>query len=219
MLTLVARGHPIYESDDILIYAHSVARSDAPMLYPGDTDERREVEGWLAFYNLNSDDPMAGMAQRAGACIAPLSLPMFITSIKYISFRRILIGFLFLPDKKRPALFATGKLFGMKLVGKNPAAELLLKARLHMPTHLQTINQTLENNGGSWLIREDYSLADITVGCILLRLDETGWLEHFATRHSLQALLDYYERLKKCKGWQAVLVGKTIQSSKKHAEI
>ncbi|MFT5562520.1 MAG: hypothetical protein ACJAVI_003234 [Candidatus Azotimanducaceae bacterium] len=156
--TLVHKGRQIYESDDILIYAQSLAKPDAPMLYPDNPDKRLEVERWLAFCNLNSDDPMAGMAQRAGACIAPLTLPMFITSIKYISFRRILISSLFHPDKK-----------DQRSILLPNCSDFSLLAKVLPP---------------SYFIQR----AHIAAVSLLLRLDETGWLEHFAARHKLASL-------------------------------
>jgi len=81
---LVHNGHPVYESDDILTYAQTLAALDAPSLYPEDAGARAIVDQWLEFCGLNSDDPFAGMSKRAGACIAPLTLPLFISSISYI---------------------------------------------------------------------------------------------------------------------------------------
>ena len=114
------------------------------------------------------------------------------------------MGFLFHPDVKRPALFAAGKLFGLKLITKKPAADLIHKACKHMPEHLKTINQSLVNNGGPWLLGAAYSLADISVACMLLRLEETGWLAEFARAQDLQPLLDYYDRIKSRTAWQAI---------------
>ena len=49
-------------------------------------------------------------------------------------------------------------------------------------------------------------MADITVGCMLLRLEETGWLEQFARQVDLQPLLDYYAKIKNRKAWQQAIV-------------
>lgn len=107
--TLVHNGKPVYESDAILTYAQTLASTEASGLDPQDPDKRAQVDHWLEFGKIDSEAVFAGMAERAGSCIPPLTLPLFITSIKYIALPRILIGFLFHPDKKRPALFTAGK--------------------------------------------------------------------------------------------------------------
>ena len=71
---------------------------------------------------------------------------------------------------------------------------------------MPSINQTLEDNGGPWLVGETYSLADITLACMLLRLEETGWLEQFAKQLDLQLLIDYYARIKNRKSWHQAIV-------------
>ena len=69
-----------------------------------------------------------------------------------------------------------------------------------------SINQTMVDNGGPWLVGEAYSLADITLACMLLRLEETGWLEQFAKQLDLQPLNDYYAHIKKRKSWHQAIV-------------
>ena len=115
------------------------------------------------------------------------------------------MGFLFHPDLKRPLLFAAGKLFGLKLIARKPVVELIHNACKHMPQHLKTINQSLVNNGGPWLLGAAYSLADITVACMLLRLEETGWLAEFAEELDLRSVLDYYDRIKSRPTWQQAI--------------
>ena len=61
------------------------------------------------------------------------------------------------------------------------------------------------NNGGPWLLGAAYSLADISVACILIRLEETGWLAEFAEELDLRPVLDYYDRIKSRPTWQQAI--------------
>ncbi|MFK7977573.1 MAG: glutathione S-transferase family protein [Halioglobus sp.] len=112
--TLVHNGHPVHESDDILAYAQLAVGRDAPKLVPEDAGLQDQMNQWLDFCSISSGDPMGEMPSKAGACVPGLTLPLFVTAIPYIPLRKILIGFLFHPDKKRPAFFTASKLLGLK---------------------------------------------------------------------------------------------------------
>ena len=71
---------------------------------------------------------------------------------------------------------------------------------------MPSIDQTLVDNGGPWLVGEAHSLADITLACMLLRLEETGWLEQFIKQPDLQSLIDYCARIKNRKSWYQAIV-------------
>ena len=204
--TLVHDGHPVYESDDIVAYAQSVAGSSAPQLAPNDPGLRAEMARWMAFCAISSADPMAGMEKNAGACVPGLTLPIFVTAIRYIPFRRIFVGLLFHPDKRRPLFFAAAKILGpRRLFGLKPVRAILEPSARHMVRHLSYINATLLEHGGPWILGGRYSLADATVSCLLLRLEETGWLETFVAAHDLGAVEAYYARLKARPSWGAAI--------------
>ncbi|MEM6485543.1 MAG: glutathione S-transferase family protein [Pseudomonadota bacterium] len=204
--TLVHEGHPIFESDDILAYAQSIAAIDAPQLVPEDPELRTRMHEWLSFCAISSEGPMDGMAERAGACIPGLSLPMFVSCIQYVPLRKILIGFLFHPDKKRPALFTASKLLGLRrMMTQKNVVELMHSSRDHMRVHLQTLEQALSQNGQPWILGNAYSLADVTLSCVLLRLEETGWLTWFEETTNLEHVSSYYQRLKKRPSWPSAI--------------
>jgi glutathione S-transferase len=55
------------------------------------------------------------------------------------------------------------------MINRKPAVDLIHKAAKYMLIHLKTINQALLDDG-PWLVGDAYSLADITVACMLLHL-------------------------------------------------
>ncbi|GAB5489738.1 MAG: hypothetical protein Pars2KO_33080 [Parasphingorhabdus sp.] len=204
--TLVHQGHPVYESDDILAYAQSLAGHDAPQLVPEEAKQKRQMEQWLDFCAIVSDDPMGAMKSSAGSCIPGLTLPLFFTAIRYTPLRKILVGFLFHPDKKRPAMFTAAKLLGpQRMMNLKPVGEIMLASRDHMARHLVTLNEAIEASKGEWILGDNYSLADISIGCLLLRLEETCWLAHFRQVLNIDALLEYYVAVQSRPSWQAAI--------------
>jgi len=208
--TLVHNGHPIYESDDILSYVADHAAPGTASLVPDDPKTRAEMERWLESGIISSDDPMGNMPTHAGSCIPGLTLPIFVTAIRFIPLRRILVGFLFHPDKKRPAFFTASRIFGLRaMLGQKPLQNMLHSARDHMHRHLADLAAQLRQSGGPWITGNQYTLADVTWSCILLRLDETGWLGHCLKDDTLEPINAYYDALKGRDSWKAAITDKT----------
>jgi glutathione S-transferase len=204
--TLVHNGHPIYESDDILAYAAKHARPGAPKLVPDDPETRARMQAWIDFCNLSSADPTGGMERRMGSCVPPLTLPLFVAAIRYIPLNRILVGMLFHPDKKRPVFFTAGKLLGLKrMLAQKPLQQMIGAGRRHMATHLAHLDRALKETDGPWILGEQFTLADITLACVLLRIDETGFLDGFIKEGKLDAVRAYYDRLRARPSWQAAI--------------
>lgn len=199
--TLVHDGHPIYESDDILKYAEAHSEMGlSPIEHQG------EIDRWLEFCNISSDQPMAGMQDNAGPCIPGLTLPMFVACVRDIPLRRILVGILFHGDRKRPVFFATAKILGLKRTLRlKPVQQMLRPARAAMAGHLLTLNEALSRSASPWLVGEQLTLADITVGVLLLRLEECGWLHYFSDQHDLDCLNAYYQALQARSSWDQAI--------------
>lgn len=205
--TLVHHGHPVYESDDIMAYASLHAAPGAPKLFPDEGDLRARMEEWIRFGNLSSHAPTAEMATRIGACVPALTLPLFITCIRYIPLRRILFGALFHPDKARPMFFAAAKVLGLKrMLSLKPIKEMVGNGRRFMRAHLCKIDQALAEAKGPWILGSSFTLADITLGCVLLRLDETGFLKSFLDQGGLERVARYHARLQERSSWKAAIV-------------
>ncbi len=200
--TLVHNGHPIFESDDILAFAAKLAGPDAPNLIPDSAELQSRMQDWLDFCTISSADAMDGMEAKAGACIPGLTLPMFVSTIQYVPLRNILVGFLFHFDKKRPALFTAAKLLGLRrMMTLKPLLQMMHQSRDHMRAHLQTLENALAKADGDWILGDQFSLADITLSCLLLRLDETGWLTWFEQTAHIEQVTDYYRRLQARPAW------------------
>ncbi|MEM1195944.1 MAG: glutathione S-transferase family protein [Pseudomonadota bacterium] len=204
--TLVHKGHPVFESDDILAYAQTIARADALQLVPADPKKRAEMQKWLDFCAIPSADAMAGMESRAGACVPGLTMPLFVTAIQRIPLRRILVGLLFHFDKNRPALFTASKLLGLRfMMERSPARAIMHESRDHMRAHLARLNTALSEDVREWILGPSYSLADITLACLLLRLEETRWLAWFEQAEPIDHVIGYCNRLKAHGAWAGAI--------------
>jgi glutathione S-transferase len=208
--TLVHNGHPVYESDDIMAYAVSQAAPGAPLLVPADAALRTSMDDWIVFGNLSSTAPTADMEKRIGACVPALTLPLFITTIRYIPLQRILFGFLFHPDKARPMFFSLARLLGLKrMLSLQPIRKMVNSGRRFMEAHLRRIDDALGQSGGPWILGAQFSLADITLACVLLRLEETGFLASYLEKGGLARIDAYYQRLQARPSWKAAIVDVT----------
>ncbi len=200
--TLVHNGNPIYESDDILTYVSEYAAKEGKSLVPTDPKLQAQMHEWIENATISSDDPIGGMEKAAGACIPPLTMPLFFTSIKYIPFHRIAEGLIFHPHKVRPIMFMGIKVRGIHgMMKMGPLSKMILRARDAMAQHLVRLNDQLTNSGGPWILGETHSLADVSWTALLLRLEETGWLAHFVETQGLDAVSGYYDALKQRPSW------------------
>lgn len=204
--TLVHKGHPVFESDDILAYAQSIAPQDAPQLVPDDPQLKQKVDEWLDFCAIVSSDLLGGREQRAGACIPGLSFPMFMAAMQYIPLKKVVEGFLFHPKIQSPILFSSFKVFGLRGMTKlKRLTDLMHSSRDCMLVHLGTLNAALKDHGKDWVLGDGFTLADITIGCMLERLSETGWLDWFAAHADIEETLAYFERIKARPAWKAAI--------------
>ncbi|MEC8565466.1 MAG: glutathione S-transferase family protein [Pseudomonadota bacterium] len=206
---LVHEGTPVYESDDILLYLETL--TDKQSIIPPDATGQKVMKEWIEFCSVSSKDPMSMMDTQAGACVPALTLPIFATMISEIDLRHILTGFLFHPDKVRPLFFLSAKLLGLGGILKTgPAGGLIDRSRDAMLGHMETINKALKESGGPWILGEQFSLADISLASIYLRLDETGWFEWFMGQSDLNAIAAHYAQLKARPSWQNAIEEKQL---------
>jgi glutathione S-transferase len=206
---LVHRGHPIFESDEILAYAAAHAGPSAQRLVPEAEQARWDMMRWIDYASLSSDDPMGGRAARAGSCIPGLTMPLFMTMIAHVPLPRIFVGLLFHPDKKRPAFFGAARIFGLRrMLRLTPLRRTIRDSRDHMRTHLAALEAQLRQIGGPWLLGADYTLADVSWSCLLLRLAETAWLDYFLARQDLAEIAAYWRRLQARPSWQAAITAR-----------
>jgi glutathione S-transferase len=86
---------------------------------------------------------------------------------------------------------------------------MLTEGRRYMPVHLARLDRSLKASGGPWILGDRFTLADITLACVLFRVDETGFLEGFIRDGDLQAVRAYYDRLRTRPSWQAAILNVT----------
>lgn len=95
------------------------------------------------------------------------------------------------------------------MLGQKPLQAILHASRDHMRAHLGSLAAQLEQGTGRWILGEQYTLADVTWSCILLRLDGTGWLDHFLEDKALAPVKNYYAALGSRPSWKAAITDKT----------
>jgi glutathione S-transferase len=194
---LVHRGHPVYESHDEIVYAARHAGPRGRELLPGDDDPEAKaiVHHWTDCASLRGN-PIQGLGERAGHCVPGLTLPIFATMVRSIPYPEIFRGLLTHPNKERPLVFATLKLFTVRGLPKlPPAMKLLRNSRRHMEGHLDALGEQLEGQGGAWIAGDRFTLADVSWVVILDRLAEADWADRFWSGGRRPAVAAYWERL------------------------
>jgi glutathione S-transferase len=191
----VHRGHPIYESHDILLYAAAHAKGRDPLV-PPDEATRAVMQRWIDRSSLVGDDPTAGVAESAGNCVPGLTLPLFAAMIRDIPSHRILEGLLFHRLEQRPLLFLLLKARGLARFADMPKLRrAVLASRRHMERHLAELDQQLHASGGPWITGAQFTLADVSWAVIFERLREADWTAELLSAER-PALLAYWERLR-----------------------
>ncbi len=174
---LVHRGHPVYESHDILLYAAAHART-ADRLVPDDSDARALMQRWVDRSSLVGDDPTQALAASAGNCVPGLTIPLFAAMIRDIPTWRIAEGLLFHRLAVRPALFLLLQAVGVSRCARvPPVRRVMVASRREMARHLAALEGQLAASGGPWILGNSFSLADVSWAVILERLREAAWLE------------------------------------------
>jgi glutathione S-transferase len=204
---LVHDGHPIYESHAQIRYAAEHAPPGAPKLTPDDPALRAEMERWIDLSSL-THDPIEHGDESAGNAIPGLTLPLFAAMIDQIATWKILEGFLFHFDKKRPAIFLTFKIRGLEKVGGlGPAMKILARSRKQMAAHLDSLESQLLLRGGPWILGETFSLADVSWLVIFERLAQADCLHVFVGEGKRPACAAYWEALQKRDGYREAILG------------
>ena len=201
---LLHNGHPIYESHEQIRYAAEHAGPAGEVLRGRDPETRAEVDRWVDSGALTGLGRVASEEQRAGNDVPGLTVPIFATMMQYIPYWRLIEGFLFHPDRRRPLLFAALKIRGLENLPA-PALKLLQSARSAMHAHLDGLEQHLAH-GEDWICGSDFTLADVSWMVILERLDEADWASVFWGQGLRPRLTAYWERLTKRPSYERALL-------------
>ena len=193
---LVHRGHPVYESHEQIRYAADHAPAGSPRLVPEDPAQREEMQRWIDRSSL-THDPLEHGDESAGNAVPGLTVPLFAAMIGDIALWKILEGFLFHFDKRRPLIFLTLKLRGLEKLGRiPPAMQVLARSRRQMAHHLDSLEKQLVESGGPWILGERFSLADVSWLVIFERLAQADFLGAFLGDGQCPACSAYWERLR-----------------------
>jgi glutathione S-transferase len=203
---LVHKGHPIYESHDIIRYCAEQSATSLSLIPEGES-QLSLMEIWVDRASLKGEDPLAGVADSAANCVAVLTVPLFAAMMHEIPARRLLEGLLFHRIKFRPFMFLILKLRGLrKLPSVKPLMAASGQAQAAMAVHLDQLEQHLSEQGDDspWICGTEYTLADISWMVIFERMLEADWLEDFVRADLRPAIYDYWMRLQARPGYAGI---------------
>lgn len=169
---LVHNGHPIYESHEQIRYLADHVSQHSNSLFPQDTELKSRMQSWIDSTSLSSD-PLNAMSLSAANTIPGLTFPLFSAMMKDIPYWRLIEGFLFHFDRRRPLLFFVFKLIGLQNFSRlRVIFTLFQKSFLHLKVHLDELEKHLEEIQGDWILGDQYSLADVGWTAIFVRLEQ-----------------------------------------------
>jgi glutathione S-transferase len=203
---LVHRGHPVYESHDIIRYAADHSLGSEAALVPSDPAREAEMQRWVDRASLTGDDPIASASLSAGNAVPGLTVPLFAAMLAEIPYWRIVEGLLFHRLKMRPLLFLAIKTVGLRNLHRGPAAGVIARCARHMARHLDALESQLERTDGPWIVGESFTLADVSWIPIFDRLLEADSLHCFLGGGKRPATTAYWERLRKRPSYEAAIV-------------
>ena len=170
---LLHKGRPIYESHEQIYYL--VEHTDNKNILPSSENDKENMDYWVKKSSLIGN-PLTNQNQYAGNSVAPLTFPLFVAMMRYVSFKEIFIGLRTHPMKERVIGFFIFKTFGMKVFNSLfPFSKLLKSSFLNLNKHLDDLEKHLEDKNSLWIVGEEFTLADISWAVILHRFHECGW--------------------------------------------
>jgi glutathione S-transferase len=208
---LIHRGHPVYESHDIIRYAAD--HSDTPgELVPADPARRAAMQTWVDRASLVGDDPIANASESAGNAVPGLTVPLFAAMIEEVPYWRIAEGVLFHRLKRRALLFLAMKAGGLSRLPRSPARSIMAECASQIARHLDALDAQLEESGGPWILGERFSLADVSWLPIFERLREADSLHCFIGGGRRAATGAYWERLRERPSYRAAILAHSLPS-------
>lgn len=203
---LVHRGHPVYESHEIIRYAadHS---PPGHALVPAHPENVTLMESWIHRSSLFGDDPVRGIAESAGNCVPGLTIPLFAAMIADIGVAKILEGLLFHRLKGRPLFFLALKLAGLRrLPSLSPVVRVIRESRAQMERHLDALEEHLTASRSQWIAGNQLTLADVSWAVILDRLREADWTDVLESPRRPR-VSDWWKRVRARPSYAAAMLG------------
>lgn len=199
---LVHNGHPIYESHEQIVYAAEQCGEVGASLLGYTAGVQEEVARWIDGTAIKGD-PLQGSGGRVGGVAPGLTIPIFVTMMQYIPWRRVSEGLLFHGDRRRPLMFAVMKLRGLRKLPA-PVVAIIQRSRRQMSEHLAELENELAD-GRTWVCGEAFTLGDVGWMALFDRLDEVDWSDLFLGEGKLPRVRAYWERLMERPSYAAAL--------------
>ena len=184
---LIHNGHPIYESQEQIIYIDKVLMPKGkPALTPVDLEKKALVQkyvelGAMVFSEVvQAADPWDGLSKRAGNLLPVMTLPFFcgncILHIGGLAMLETLSMAPLVKDRTFIVFNVLFKIFGIKAFQRlKSLGELVSQTRKGINHHFATITKDLECSGGPYICGKDYTLADISMVPIFERMEVARW--------------------------------------------
>uniref|UniRef100_A0A7S2U3I9 GST N-terminal domain-containing protein n=1 Tax=Lotharella oceanica TaxID=641309 RepID=A0A7S2U3I9_9EUKA len=189
---LVHDGHPVYESEDQIIYLAKHSGDAGKRLLGSSTGDEKLVREWVSYASIVD---IHETKKLAGNCIPGLSLPLFAAMVQYVPTCEILKGLLTHPHKERPLVFLLMRALGPRWVMQIPIFYSgMRKAREDLKGHLASLERQLASHGRPWITGDVFTLADVSWIVLLDRLREANWLEYYLGSNKYPFLKIYWER-------------------------
>ncbi len=200
---LVHRGHPVYESHEIIVYAAEHAHSRVELV-PDDPVAAARMADWVHKSSLLGDRPVDDLQVSAGNCVPGLTLPLFAAMIGDIPTVRIAEGLLFHRLRTRPLVFLVLKAAGLtRLPALRPAMALVRASHRWMARHLDDLETELAQYG-PWILGAQFTLADVSWAVILDRLREADWEASLLGEHRPH-VTRYWNRIRERPSYRAAM--------------
>ncbi len=205
---LVHRGHPVYESHEIIRYAAGLSAAQYALV-PEDPGDARVMDEWIRRSSLFGDDPTELIAESAGNCIPGLTIPLFAAMIPGIPAWRIFEGLLFHRLRRRPAFFLAMKVAGLERIASlAPVLDVIRRSRAEMIRHLDALEAHLADQrvASSWIAGDTFTLADVSWAVIFDRLREADWTDLLDDARRPYAAA-WWHRVRARPGYQEAMLG------------
>ena len=186
---LLNKGRPIYESHEQIKFLFN--KRDNFKTHKEYVS--KSIDYWTNKASMVGN-PVKGHEKYAGNTIGPLTFPLFVTMLNYVSIIEVLKGLISHPVKQRVLIFLLIKIFGFTFF-KLPQIQSLIKSSLEeLNNHLCKLETELSSSKNKWLASDDFSLADISWSVIIHRIDECGWGSLLLEKKPF--VNAYYEKIK-----------------------
>jgi len=209
---LVHNGHPIYHSHEQIRYI--LKTFCKPGLLDVEDRFKKECEESIETTSMMKEeidvDPIKAMEKRAGNCLFPMTIPMFVGNMVYggskanslhMGLTDCMKQLLWIPiakdNMKVVGMFMASKKYGKDTVEKvAPIKNFVDGVKSAIEIHMKNLNVQVCKYEGKYLFGDELSMADLGWIPILDRMKKVGWLDLF-DKSSYAGVWKYWNALEK----------------------